>query len=124
MENTQKFPSNMLPGTRIWVDDLDNDERAIPPGYVHLRTVDEAKAYILQAEAKGEVISLIDLDHDAGDHYRKFGGDYIQLLNWLEYAEHAEGIKRDFTFRIHSMNSVGAQSMRAIIEKNGWKMTR
>lgn len=60
---------------------------------------------------------LIDLDHDAGD-YASDGGDYIKLLDWLE----SEGyVDEKFTFHIHSMNPVGIQNMRAIIQKNGWQ---
>lgn len=60
---------------------------------------------------------LIDLDHDAGAEVID-GGDYIKLLDWLE----ANGIVNEkFTFHIHSMNPVGVQNMRAIIQKNGWQ---
>ena len=59
-------------------------------------------------------IELIDIDHDAGD-YAQFGGDYIRLLDWLEETG------RNYPIRIHSMNPVGVQNMRAIIKKNGWK---
>lgn len=58
-------------------------------------------------------ITLIDIDHDAGD-YANDGGDYIRLLDWLESTD------RNYPIHIHSMNLVGVQNMRAIIEKNGW----
>ena len=58
-------------------------------------------------------IGLISIDHDAGD-YAKDGGDYIKLLDWLE----ATG--RNYPIHIHSMNVVGVQNMRAIIEHNNW----
>lgn len=60
---------------------------------------------------------IIDLDHDAGD-YASDGGDYIKLLDWLE-SENI--VDEGFTFHIHSMNPVGIQNMRAIIQKNGWR---
>lgn len=55
--------------------------------------------------------NIISADHDAGD-YAKYGGDYIKLLDWLE----ATG--RSYPIHIHSMNPVGVQNMRAIIQKN------
>lgn len=61
-----------------------------------------------------ELIDLIDIDHDAGD-YADDGGDYINLLNWLEETG------RDYPIRIHSMNPVGVANMRRIIQRNGWK---
>ena len=59
------------------------------------------------------IIELIDIDYDAGD-YAKDGGDYIRLLDWLEETG------RNYPIRIHSMNPVGVQNMRAIIQRNGW----
>ena len=59
-------------------------------------------------------IELLDIDHDAGD-YAKDGGDYIKLLDWLEETG------RNYPIRIHSMNPVGVQNMRRIIQRNGWK---
>lgn len=107
---------------RIWIDDV----RPAPDGYVHLRSVDEAKECILFAEEqyakRNEVfydcshfeIEIIDIDHDAGN-YACFGGDYIKLLDWLEETG------RNYPIRIHSMNPVGRENMRAIIRRNGWK---
>ena len=59
-------------------------------------------------------IELIDIDHDAGD-FAVDGGDYIRLLDWLEETG------RNYPIRIHSMNPVGRENMRAIIQRNGWK---
>ena len=59
-------------------------------------------------------ITLIDIDHDAGD-FACDGGDYIKLLDWLEETG------RSYPIHIHSMNPVGIANMRAIIEKNGWR---
>ena len=58
-------------------------------------------------------ITLIDIDHDAGDFVND-GGDYIKLLDWLEETE------RNYPIKIHSMNVVGVANMRRIIQKNGW----
>lgn len=60
------------------------------------------------------LITLIDIDHDAGD-YARDGGDYINLLNWLEETG------RNYPIHIHSANPVGIANMRRIIKRNGWK---
>lgn len=101
---------------RIWVDDV----RPAPVDYVWCRTVNEAKSRILAYECLKELgffdmdIEIIDLDHDAGDFVNE-GGDYIKLLDWLEETG------RNYPIRIHSMNPVGRENMRRIIERNGWK---
>ena len=59
------------------------------------------------------IIELIDIGHDAGD-FANDGGDYIKLLDWLEETG------RNYPIRIHSMNPVGVENMRRIIERNGW----
>ena len=101
---------------KIWVDDV----RPAPDGYVWCKSVNEAKQVILDNEYANKInyfkypISLIDLDHDAGDYVSE-GGDYIKLLDWLEETG------RSYPIRIHSMNPVGRGNMRRIIRKNGWK---
>lgn len=102
---------------KIWVDDI----RPAPEGYVGFRTVNEAMQAIIDYEimynASGGKfyykIELIDLDHDAGVYVTE-GGDYIEILNWLERTG------RNYPIRIHSMNPVGRGNMRRIIRKNGW----
>ena len=102
---------------KLWIDDV----REPPYGYRWARSVYEAKTIILDYETMlkfsgGKVryqIELIDIDHDAGD-YEIFGGDYIKLLDWLEETG------RNYPIRIHSMNPVGRENMRAIIRRNGW----
>lgn len=97
--------------------------RPAPEGYIWAKSVNEAKAVIMDAEAMSEKprlfdcdfrFALIDIDHDAGD-YANDGGDYIKLLDWLEETG------RNYPIRIHSMNVVGVANMRAIIRRNGWK---
>ena len=96
---------------KIWVDDV----RPAPEGYIWLKSVNEVKKYLADPHILGNYeISLIDLDHDAGD-YAKDGGDYIRILDYLEMV----GYNGDL--RIHSMNAVGVQNMRNIIQKNGWR---
>ena len=62
-------------------------------------------------------IEVIDIDHDAGE-YAQYGGDYIKLFDWLEETG------RNYPIRIHSMNPVGVENMRRIIERNGWTEVR
>lgn len=106
---------------KIWVDDI----RPAPDGYDIVKSVNEAKELVEFYEAmkrltRGKssyIIELIDLDHDAGD-YACDGGDYINILNWLEETG------RNYPIRIHSMNPVGVENMRRIIERNGWREVR
>lgn len=103
---------------KIWIDDV----RPAPNDYEYIwaKSVDEAKLEIKNIEFYSSVesgkwlaITLIDIDHDAGD-YAEDGGDYIKLLDWLEETG------RNYPIRIHSMNVVGRMNMLAICERNGW----
>ena len=94
---------------KLWIDDV----RPAPNGYVWAQSVLMAKAIIETREEDNIKIELIDIDHDAGD-YANDGGDYIKLLDWLEETG------RSYPIRIHSMNPVGRENMRAIIQRNGW----
>ena len=115
---------------KLWIDDV----RPAPDGYVWCKSVNEAKNIIVDANAKfanqcrrglepdqSLYIDLIDLDHDAGD-YVTDGGDYIKLLDWLEWLYDGKGTYTEF--RIHSANPVGVANMRRIIERNGWREVR
>ena len=106
---------------KVWLDDI----RPAPEGYIWIKSVNEAKNFILSQERKyvdrlNETkefdTSLLarywDMDHDAGE-YAMDGGDYIELLNWLEKTARV-----NYTFRIHSHNPVGVENMRRIIAKN------
>lgn len=102
---------------KLWIDDL----REPPIGYIWVKSVNEAKAAINHYEHNmADDSIIIDIDHDAGD-YALDGGDYINLLNWLE-AKNIVDV--GYAFHLHSMNPVGIQNMRAIIKKNGWKEIR
>lgn len=102
---------------KLWIDDV----RPAPSGYRWIKSVDTAKRsicnYEIMYKASGGKacyhIELIDIDHDAGD-YAHLGGDYIELLNWIEETG------RSYPIRIHSMNPVGVENMRRIIKRNGW----
>jgi len=123
---------------KIWVDDL----RPAPKGYHWCKSVNETIKFIQSTEdciqrcmdrghncfldrdyagrnrcyntANYVDIELIDLDHDAGD-YASDGGDYIKILDWLEETG------RNYLIRLHTMNPVGRENMRAIIQRNGWR---
>lgn len=101
---------------KIWVDDI----RPVPVQnrqdelYVWCKSVNETKRAIIELTLTNEkVVSLIDLDHDAGS-YATDGGDYIRILDWLEETG------RSYPIRIHSANPVGVANMRRIIKRNGW----
>jgi len=94
---------------KLWVDDV----RPAPEEYWLAQSVRQAKLAIQIVENSSEPIELIDIDHDAGD-YAYDGGDYIKLLDWLEETG------RNYPIRIHSMNPVGRENMRRIIQRNGW----
>lgn len=96
---------------KIWVDDI----REAPKGYIWCRSVNETINLIKNNFNK---ITIISLDHDAGD-YVKYGGDYIKILDWLEEFEY-KGNFIEFHITIHSGNPVGRNNMMTIIKKNGW----
>lgn len=95
---------------KLWVDDV----RPAPEGYHWAESVLMARAIIQVCEKEGVKIELVDIDHDAGD-FACDGGDYIKLLDWLEETG------RSYPIRIHSMNPVGVENMRRIIQRNGWE---
>ena len=98
---------------KLWVDDV----RKAPDGYMWARTTNDAISIIRIAVESCINVEVIDLDHDSGD-YAWDGGDYIRVLDWMERN------KISIPIRIHSMNPVGVQNMRAIIKRNGWKEVR
>lgn len=100
---------------KIWVDDI-----RYPPNtdWIWVKSVNQAKTLIEILENTNSEM-FISLDHDAGV-YAPDGGDYINILNWLEYRQHSQNGKV-YPIRIHSFNAVGCVNMRAIIERNGWK---
>ena len=107
---------------KLWIDDC----RPAPEGYFWITNVNEAKKRIKHWETLYHynpiynsflLIELIDIDHDAGCYVDE-GGDYIKLLDWLEETG------RNYPIRIHSMNPVGIENMRRIIQKNGWREVR
>ena len=107
--------NSYVPG--LWIDDV----RTPHPFFWYkgdqvvwhwVKDVDAAKYYIERAEKDNIPFAIISIDHDAGE----FGPpDYIKVLDWLEETG------RNYPIRIHSLNPVGRENMRAIIQRNGWK---
>lgn len=108
LADSQQICESARKSYKIWVDDI----RPAPEGYVHIKSVDSFIEFVEQTGV--DSIEVVDLDHDAGE-YQKDGGDYIKILDWLEFSG-AEGLK----VRIHSANPVGRANMQRIIKKNGW----
>lgn len=106
---------------KIWVDDL----RAAPAGWKHIHSVDE---FIWLFENTPQALGIISdshvemtlsLDHDAGD-FNKFGGDYIKIIDFLEYKEFT---KHHIIFHLHTANPIGYNRMQlAIGRKPNWKL--
>lgn len=102
----------------LWVDDLREPPKNGGIEWLWARSVREAETAIMFYERQywNDDI-LIDLDHDAGD-YAFDGGDYIEVLKWLERKQLPD---LGYTFHLHTMNPVGRDNMRAIINSNGWR---
>ena len=96
---------------KLWIDDV----RPAPYGYVWVKTINDAILQIEMHEQNNVPFLLISLDHDAGDYGAP---DYIKLLDWLEETG------RNYPIHIHSINPVGVENMRRIIERNGWTEVR
>lgn len=108
----------------LWLDDVRDPEKCYKCGsrpnerIIWCHSVNEAiAAYVLWNNDKEYFnIAEINLDHDAGD-YAKDGGDYIRFLDWME-KYHQDDIP-NIEWKIHSMNPVGIQNMKIILQKNG-----
>lgn len=107
---------------KLWIDDL----RPAPEGYKWVKSVGEAKIHCCQFLRKqnGRQVLQIEefnLDHDSGN-YRYNGGDYIELLKWLEEKQYMHDWVINSVFKIHSQNVVGRSNMEAIIKHNNWRL--
>lgn len=104
----------------LWIDDLRNPPNRPDEQYLIARSVNDAKTLIEVSEQEWFApIDYISIDHDAGE-YAAAGGDFINVLKFLEYRQHTRDGKV-YPIEIHSFNAVGAANMRAIIERNGWR---
>ena len=100
----------------LWVDDL-RDPPKDGNDWLWVRSVREAETAIMLYERQSSQDAIhIDLDHDAGE-YAFDGGDYIEVLKWLEREQLPD---TSYTFHLHTMNPVGRNNMRVIINYNGW----
>lgn len=106
---------------KIWVD----DERERPDSYdIWEKTVSDTIDDI-ETTYKYSLTVELSLDHDAGK-YATDSGDYIQILNILEFKSHEDTswkdyIKNKIAFHLHTANPVGRANMRRIIQKNDWR---
>jgi hypothetical protein len=100
---------------KIWVDDI----RPAPDGYIWCKSTNAVIGALELEEELGIPggIEIIDIDHDAGE-FAFDGGDYIKVLDFMEETG------RSYPIRIHSMNPVGRENMRRIIQRNGWTEVR
>lgn len=103
----------------LWIDDVRDYPQFVYKNinvkWTRVRSVEEAKYYIQYMEFIGHPYDLISIDHDAGDYGPP---DYYKILDWLEETG------RNYPIRIHSMNAIGVENMRRIIERNGWTEVR
>ena len=91
---------------KIWLDDV----RPAPQGYTLAQSVNQAKSLILKAEEVGEIIEIIDCDHDLGDYFID-GGDGIKLLDWLCERQ------TFYPVALHTANPVGRENMERVIKR-------
>ena len=102
----------------LWVDDI---RTPLCDDWFHVRSVNQAKAAIRAYERNmWDEHLIIDLDHDTGDSVTD-GGDYIEILNWLEENNLPDST---YIFHLHTMNPVGRENMERVIRKNGWRLVR
>ena len=95
----------------IWIDDV----RPAPSDKydIVLKSTTDVIHY-LRTNVRATDNFFLDIDHDAGD-YAKLGGDYYKILDWCEAYNYNPVV------HIHSMNPVGVQKMRQIIQRNRWE---
>ena len=100
---------------KIFVDDV----RETPEGFIHFFTVNDCISYIRRIYKQGVTDFYISLDHDAGEEYYAQGGDYINVLRYLEDMRRMGHIRHmRVKVHFHSMNPVGIENMRAIVKAN------
>lgn len=84
---------------KLWVDDM----RPAPQGYYWCKTVDNTIDLLNDPFID---IEELNLDHDAGDMV-EWGGDYIEILNYMEMCHYEYNTDFDFVIKFHSANPVG-----------------
>ena len=96
---------------KIWLDDL----RPAPDGYMWFKSVNDTKSFI-ESKKDRLCIFMLDLDHDLGD-YAYDGGDAIRLIEWLLWNGYHEMNWIRFIFNFHTMNPVGRENMKALVDR-------
>jgi hypothetical protein len=107
----------------MWLDDV----RPAPIGWTHVKTVQEAQAYLQRADV---VVEAASLDHDLGacdDCMKRFNAD---PQGWGGLMPNCEHFGTGYTLVcwmeetgnwpktppvVHSMNPVGSRRMRSVI---------
>lgn len=107
----------------LWLDDL----RVAPPGWTWAKTVDEAVKLVLSQVQAEDPIVYMSLDHDLGhapdcpgcaeehlEHIDSTNG--TKFVIWMCQDDSRWPVCRPM---VHSMNPVGAERMRALIDRYG-----
>lgn len=107
---------------KLWIDDT----QEAPIGYTRIYSVNDAINFIQRCERNYERFKLLEngskmwhieeiaVGHDAGEYFLQ-GGDYIEVLKWMERTG------RNYPIRLLSINSTNRDNMRNIIKTNRWK---
>lgn len=98
----------------IYIDDM---RQPLIPGAIWVKSYDEAIAALESVYTTFAIANppypltlVVDFDHDLGE--KKTGYD---IAKWL-----AEEYSWTASFRVHSMNPVGANNIRQLLKHYGW----
>ena len=81
------------------------------------RTTNDAVKAVRRKYKEGIRHFFLDLDHDAGDMINAHGGDFINVLKQIDaYVRLGKMKDLDIDVHFHSMNPVGVQNMRDIVQ--------
>jgi hypothetical protein len=103
---------------KLFLDDIREPHRVYPAevGWIVVRSFDEAVEVL---ESACRCPSHISFDHDLGAaHYSgdfsdyKTGYDFVKWIVERDIDAKGQYIPKDFTFRVHSKNPVGAANIR------------
>lgn len=99
-----------------------DDVRETPIGYMRFYSVNSlfnfisSKIKAMGSYSNDKLIFHLDLDHDLGDFYAD-GGDGINLIKKLIENGYNELKNVEFYFFLHTMNPVGKENMKALIDR-------
>lgn len=104
----------------IYVDDI----KLTPDDYPydrHCYSTNETLNCIRKQYKAGVRQFYLDLNHDCGNDFQQDGGNYINILKSLENLQHSGKMTNcDFFVKIHDINPVNVQNMRAILKSPGF----